>query len=101
MKVLVMTTWENPKSPEGLKKYYENLNKYKNYRDEKNKKHKVKQTSWSDGTGKMYVLGEYESYESYAKFMDDEEYQKNMIALFRLVNNVEGKVLRESIWVPT
>jgi len=100
MKVLVMTTWDNPKSEEGLKKYYENLEKYGEYRAERRKKYKVKSSNWGEGTGKMYVLDEYESYEAYAKFMDDEELQKNIINFCRLVNNVEVKVLRESLSVP-
>jgi hypothetical protein len=100
MKVLVLTTWENPKCDEGLKKYYENIEKYREYRTERTKKYNVKASAWSDGTGKMYNLGEYESYEAYAKFMDDEEYQKNIIHFFRLVNNAEIKVLRETISAP-
>ena len=100
MKVLVVTTWENPKCDEGLKKYYENLEKYREYRTERRKKHNVKSSAWGDGTGKMYVLDEYESYEAYAKFVDDEEFQKDFINLCRLVNNVEVKLLRGSISVP-
>ena len=100
MKVLVMTTWENPKDDEGLKKYYENLEKHREYRTERRKKHNVKSSNWSDGTGKMYVLDEYESYEAFVKFMDDEELQKNMIHFCRLVKNVKVKLLRESISAP-
>jgi len=100
MKVLVMTTWENPKDDEGLKKYYDNLDKYGEYRTERRKKYKVKSSNWGDGTGKMYVLDEFESFEAYAKFMDDEEVHRNMIHLSRLLNNVEIKLLRESFWAP-
>ncbi len=48
----------------------------------------------------MYNMAEFESYEDYAKFMDDEEYQKNIIHFCRLVNNVKMKVLRGSISAP-
>jgi len=60
----------------------------------------VKSSGWSDGTGKMYNLMEFESYDAYAKFMDDEEYQKSFIHFCRLVNNIKMKVLRESISAP-
>ena len=100
MKVLVMTTWENPKDDEGLKKYYDNLEKYGEYRTERRKKFNVKQSAWSDGSGKMYNLDMFESLESYAKYADDEELQKIMIHFCRLVNNVKIKVLRETISAP-
>ena len=100
MKVLVMTTWENPKCDEGLKKYYEYLEKNEQYWTERRKKYNVKFSGWSDGTGKLYNLDEFESYEAYAKFQDDEELQKQFIHLCRLVNNAKVKVLRESMSVP-
>jgi len=100
MKVLVLTTWENPKCDEGLKKYYEYLEKHGPYWTERRKKYNVKSSAWSDGTGKMYMLEELESYEAYAKYADDEEFQKKFIHLCRLVNNVKIKVLRETISVP-
>lgn len=100
MKVLVLTTWENPKCDEGLIKYYEYNEKHRQYWTERRKKYNVKNSGWSDGTGKMYNLDEVESYEAYAKFVDDEEYQINFINFCRLVNNVEVKVLREAISVP-
>ena len=100
MKVLVLTTWENPKSVEGLKKYYEYIEKYGQYLDERRKKYNVKASAWSDGTGKMYMLDEFENLEAYAKYNDDEEFQKKFIHFCRLVNNVKVKVLREAISVP-
>ena len=100
MKVLVMTTWENPKCEKGLKKYYENLEKYREYRTERRKKYNVKSSGWGEGTGTMYNFDEFESFEAYAKFMDDEEHQKNFINFCRLVNNVKVKVLRGYISVP-
>jgi len=100
MKVLGLMTWENPKCEEGLKKYYENLEKYREYRTERREKYNVKSSGWSDGSGKMYNLMEFESYEDFAKFMDDEEYQKNFIHFCRLVNNVKVKILREAISAP-
>jgi hypothetical protein len=48
----------------------------------------------------MYWLQEFESYEDYAKFMDDEELQKIMIHGWRNVKNGKMKVLRESISAP-
>lgn len=100
MKVLVLTTWENPKSDEDLKKYYNNLEKHRKYRTERTKKYNVKASGWSDGTGKMYSLREFESYEDYAKYMDDEEFQKNFIHFCRIVKSAKIKVLREAISAP-
>ena len=100
MKVLVMTTWDNAKCVEGLKKYYEWVEKNRPYWIERRKKYNVKHSGWSDGTGKMYMLDEFESYEAYAKFQDDEELQKQFIHLCRHVNNAKVKVLRGSISAP-
>jgi len=100
MKVLVLTTWEIPKSDEGQKKYYEYINKHSQYWAERREKYNVKASGWSDGTGKMYVLREFESYDAYAKFFDDEEFQKTHIHLFRTVKNAKMKVLREAIPAP-
>ena len=100
MKVLLLTTWENPKCDESLKKYYDNIEKHREYRTERIKKFNVKQSGWSDGSGVMYHLREFESYEDYAKYMDDEEFQRNFVHFCRLVNNVKMKVLREAISAP-
>ena len=100
MKVLVLTTWENPKSDEGLKKYYEYLYEHSQYWAERGEKYNVKTSNWSNGTGKVYQLNEFENNEVFAKFYDDEKYQKTGIHLFRLVNNAKMKVLREAIMAP-
>jgi hypothetical protein len=100
MKVLLLMTWDNPKSDEGLKKYYEVGSKTREYRRERMKKYNVKASDWSDGTGKMYYMLEFESYDHYAKFMDDEEIQRIWIKSFSTVNNAEMKVLREAISAP-
>lgn len=100
MKVLLLITWENPKSDEDLKKYYDNLQEFSDYRSEKFEEYNANSSSWADGTGKMYVLTEFESFEDYAKYMEDVELQKNWINFSRLVNNVEMKVLREGLMVP-
>jgi len=100
MKVLVLTTWENPKSDEGLKKYYDYQEKTREYRTESYKIYNIKRSGWSDGTGKMYFLMEFENYEAYAKYMADEEIQKFWIHFFRTVKNAKIKVLREAISAP-
>jgi hypothetical protein len=96
-----LTTWENPKDEEGLKKYYDQLNKNREYMNERRKKFNIQQSGWSDGTGKLYNLDIFESYADYAEYMDDLDFQKTMINFFRHVNNADVKILRESIWVPT
>ena len=100
MKVISLLTYENVKCEEGLKKYYEFLEKDGPYFTERRKKFNVKLSSWGDGTGRMFWMDEFQSYEDYAKYVDDEEFQKRMIRFSRLVNNAEVKVLRESIMAP-
>ena len=100
MKVLVLSTWENPKSDEDLQKYYDYGNETREYRHARLKEFNVKYSGWSDGTGKMYYLMEFESYDAYAKFMDDEEYQKMMVHAWRNVKNGKVKILREQISAP-
>jgi hypothetical protein len=97
MKVLTLTTWENPKDDEGLKKYYGFIQKDVPAIDERRKKYNVKSSSWSDGTGKMFMIDEFNSYEDYVKYTDDAEFQKMMIHFFRLVNNANTMILREGI----
>ena len=48
----------------------------------------------------MYYLMEFESYEAYAKYMDDEEIQKIWIHAFRTVKNAKIKGLKELISAP-
>lgn len=94
MKVLVLATWDKPKSEEGLKKLRASNQKYGEHRTEKNKKHNVKSTGWTDGTGKVYWMTEFESYEAFAKYMDDEEDQIIMTNFWRNVKNGKIEVLR-------
>jgi hypothetical protein len=100
MKVALLMTWENFKSDEGLKKYYDYGDETREYRTERRKKFNVKRSVWSDGTGKMYAVYEFESYDAYAKYMDDEEIQRIWINTFRTVKNAEMKVLRGAISAP-
>jgi hypothetical protein len=76
------------------------MEKHREYWTKRDDEHNVKRSGWSDGTGKLYYLREFESYEVYAKYMDDEEFQKTFIHFFRLVNNGKIKVLRASISAP-
>jgi uncharacterized protein (DUF1330 family) len=87
-------------SDEDLKKYYDYNDKTREYRRERAKKFNVITSGWSDGTGKMYMLQEFESFEAYAKFMDDEEYQRMMVHAWRNVKNGKVKVLRKQISAP-
>ena len=100
MKVLVLITWENPTSDDGLKKYYEYLNKHSQSWTKRREKYNVKTSNWSNGTGKMYHMSEFENYDAFAKFYDDEEFQKTGIRFYRLVKNPKMKVLREPIDAP-
>ena len=92
MKVLLLSTWDIPKSDEGQKKWqefdrsiwYKRLEKYK-----------VKASSWIDGSGDYVYLMEFESFEHYAKFMDDKELQNYIVEHCRIIENVKMRVLRE------
>ena len=48
----------------------------------------------------MYHGREFDAYEDYAKYMDDEEFQKTLIHFFRLVHNAKMKVVRGTISAP-
>jgi hypothetical protein len=100
MKVLVLTTWENVKSEEGLKRYYGWQEKNRDNWMKKREKLNVKHQGWSDGTGKMYMMDEFDSWDSYAKFQNDEELQKSFVTFCRTVKNAKVKVLRGSLQVP-
>ena len=96
MKVLQLWTWENPKPDEGRKKWHEYLRAQQYFR-ERIEKHNVKTSEWTKGTGKIYYLMEFESYDAYAKFSDDEGIQRHYAHVSRLVNNLDMNVLREVI----
>ena len=100
MKVLILTSWENVKSEEGLKKYYKWQDENRPYWIERRKKYNVRTQGWGDGTGLMYMTDELDSFEDYAKFQDDEEFQKSFIDFCRLVKNAKVKVLRGGIQAP-
>jgi len=100
MRVLRLLSWENVKCVEGLKEYYEYIGKFAPYLANRRKMYNVKATSWGDGTGKMLMIEEFDSFDALAKYEDDEEYQKGIINFCRLVNNAKTWVLRESISVP-
>jgi hypothetical protein len=65
------------------------------YWDERLKEFDVRRTVWTDGTGKIFSLYEYASYQTYAQFHDDEETQRIISGHFRLVNNGKRKLLRQ------
>jgi len=94
MKVLVLMTYEVPKSDEGRKAWREVDMQYYYDRIEK---HNVKTSSWTEGTGKIYYMMEFESYDAYGKFMDDEELHRDFSRRCRLINNVKLRVLRETL----
>ena len=92
MKVLLLSTWNSPVSEERQKKWVE-FDRKIFY--ERNDKHNVKTSHWTDGSGEYVYLMEFESYEHYAKWMDDEDIQNYVVEVFRYVDNVKFRVLRE------
>ena len=99
MKVLVIQEWDNVKDEAGLKKYYEYVETYQPYL-QKSGEGIAKRSGWSDGTGHVVSITEFESAEAFAKLWSDEEYQRRLIRFCRLVNSPSLRILRPSISEP-
>jgi hypothetical protein len=60
----------------------------------------VKATGWTDGTGTMYGLWEFENMVDLAKLWDDEEFQLLGVRRNELVEKFKMKLCRPGITIP-
>ena len=94
MKTLVIMEWDNFKDEDRLKKYFDYIGTYPfRARREALEVKMVYSGGWSDGTGHMVLIEEYESMEEFSKLWSDEEHQRKMIKLGRLVKNLDIRIL--------
>ena len=102
MKVLMSVMWTNPKEPERNKKRYEyqaeNNRPYYDKRVKEGVKWKI--SGWSDGSGLMLGLHEFDTLEDFNKVWGDEEFQINMARWSYFVDNCKIKVWRPPNQLP-
>ncbi len=70
------------------------------YITEQQEKGVVKGTGWTDGTGTMYGLMEFEDMEALAKLWNDEKFHHHTIRRNELVDSLTVKLCRPGIIVP-
>jgi hypothetical protein len=100
LEVVVKYEWDNFKDIAKLKEYYGLGPEMRPMMEEADKKYKRTRKGYSDGSGHMVAIHTFEDAESYAKFWDDEELQKQFVKFCRTVKNMDVKVLRPSLQVP-
>ena len=94
MKTLVIMEWDNFKDEDKLKKYFDYIGTYPfRARREALEVKRVYSGGWSDGTGHMVLIEEYESMEEFSRLWSDEEHQRKLIRLGRLVKNLSIRIL--------
>ena len=59
-----------------------------------------KHTGWTDGTGTMYGLTEFEDMEALGKLWNDEKFQRLTIRRNELVDKLEFKLCRPGLIIP-
>jgi quinol monooxygenase YgiN len=97
---LVIIEWQTFKDEAKVKKYYEYL-KTEPFRAHREAlESEVKSRGWSAAPGHLVLIEEYESMEEFSKIWSDEEYQKKLIKLNRLVKNLSIRILRPAIPTP-
>ncbi len=99
MRVLVVLERDNAKDEERLKKYREYNQTYGPYRRGV-QKGICKESTWTDGTGHVVDIQEFESMEDLAKVWGDDEYHSRFVRFCRLVDNASRRILRPAIPVP-
>ncbi len=87
--------WDNTKDEGRIKKYYHFNLKRSKYIMGKIEEGIVKNVQgWSDGTGHIEHLIEFEDAEAFAKFWSDEEWHLLQIEFFPLIENLKIRVMR-------
>jgi len=92
--------WDNFKEEEKVKSYYEYVKKNTPFFEKLHKELGILTSSWSDGSGHVVYITEYPSAETYAKVLNNEEYQKIMTNISRRVLNVHLRTLRPASFIP-
>jgi hypothetical protein len=100
MRTAIHREWDNVKDEAILKKYYQFVLKDSQYIMEKIQEGIVKNVQgWTDGTGHIEHLIEFDDAEAFAKFWSDEEWQLLQIEFFPLINNFKIRIMR-SVMLP-
>ena len=99
MKVLMFREWDNPKD-ETRRKEYAEISTDTSYA-EKMKDVKFKRLgSWTDNTGHIISLYEFENMEELAKIWNDVEFHQNQVRFWRSVDNFKIRICRPATLHP-
>ena len=98
MTVLLLAEWDNPKDETRLKKVNEWESTFMQRKIEEGIVKKVSQ--WTDGSGHIYWIAEFDDIDAYAKVWGEEEFHVKMIRWNRLVDNMSIRLLRPTMSVP-
>lgn len=101
MPVILHFEWDNPKELKRLKRYYEYAPTNEAVWKKKLDAGLVKKTgSWSDGTGHIIALIEFEDMVAFAKVWNDEEIIEDRVKFCRLVDNPMYRILIPVVPLP-
>jgi len=100
MSAIMLMEWDNAKD-ERLKKYYERIPENQAFWQKKIEESVVKRTSsWSNGTGHVVGIIEFENMDGLSKLLSDQEYMEFTVKFFRNVDNGSIRILPQSPHVP-
>lgn len=95
MKVLVVTEWTNPKELERNKARYKLEAEWGSYGEKlvKEKGIKVRFSAWSNGSGHMMAITEFETFEDFEKMTTDPEWRKYKAKYSYTVDNIRIRIM--------
>jgi hypothetical protein len=101
MKVLMSIMYTNPKEPERNKRRYQAEAAHNPYYEKRVKEGvKWKASQWSDGSGLMLGLHEFDTLEDFNKVWGDKEFQKLTALWSYSADNCKIKIWRPSQSLP-
>ena len=101
MVVYLFMTQENAKNEAKRQKYRKWIvEEFQPYVTELLEKGFFKTTGWTDGTGTMYGLWEFEDMDALAKLWNDENFHRHTIRRNELVDKLKIKLCRPGMIIP-
>jgi len=101
MVVYLFQVQVNPKDEEKRQQYRKWIvDEWMPYWNKVQEKGGIKGNGWTDGTGTMYGLWEFEDTDAFAKVWNDEMFHKHTVRRNELVDKLTLKVCRPSMLIP-
>jgi len=99
LKLLEIWEWGNFKDETRLKARYRYNETYMPYMKKAAQEYNIKMSGWTDGSGHMVYLVEYESAEDHARAWSDDEFYGKYVRFCRLIRNHSRRIFRPPLRV--